>query len=293
MVKLIDSNLKLIALLILLFISSSSGAFAFDHSHSLFTNELQKYVGMDLVDYAAWRKSPQNLKRYIDSLEAIESDEYAKFSKEEKKAIWLNAYNAMTIYLVLKNYPIKGTKEYYPKSSIRQVEGFWEKNSISIGKRVVSLAQIEHNVLRRDFHDPRSHFAVVPAALGGAKIERVAYSAPGLEQWLSHKAMEYLGDTKNVSIDTKDGVIYVTQLFRWFPLDFSKSVGMEKTFPPPTDDQIIIAYLKKYGPSSLKKQIENLSKSIDKPIDVIYRPFDWTLNDLNSSKEELAPVKKQ
>lgn len=252
---------------------------AFDHRHAAFTAELQKYVGMSQVDYGEWKKSPANLKRYIDDLKAIGPEEYSKFSEGEKKALWLNAYNALTIYLVLEKYPIQGKKDYYPKDSIRQIDGFWEDNFITIGGKKASLAQIEHNLLRRDFRDPRTHFAVVPAALGGATIERVAYSAPGLDRWLDRKAREYLGSDKNVRVDTAEGIVYVPQLFRWFPLDFAKSVGLGKAFPPPTDDQIIVAYLKKKGTPELKAKIEAMGKD-DEDIRVIYEPFDWTLNDL-------------
>ena len=199
---------------------SSGTAFAFDHSHRQFTDELQKYVGLDSVDYQGWRKSPANLKRYIDSLTAIKANEYKTFTKNEKKALWLNAYNAMTIYLVLKNYPVRGNKKYYPSDSIRQIDGFWEDNKITIAKRTATLAQIEHNVLRRDFNDPRTHFAVVPAARGGATIDRVAFKPHGLNIWLDRKTKEYLGDSRNVHVDTKSKTVYVTQLFRWFPIDF-------------------------------------------------------------------------
>lgn len=269
------------ALLILsLFVGSGSGsALAFDHRHTAFTDELQKYVGMSSVDYGSWKKSPENLKRYIDSLTSIGEEEYKSFSEDEKKALWLNAYNALTIYLVLKYYPIKGNKAYYPESSIRQIDGFWEDNKITIGGKTATLAQIEHNLLRRDFCDPRTHFAVVPAAVGGATIERVAFSAPGLDQWLDRKAREYLGSPRNVRVDTRGGTIYVPQLFRWFPLDFAKSVGLGSAFPPPTDDQIIVAYLKKKGGSDLHAQIDRIGKK-DAEIKVIYEPFDWTLNDL-------------
>ena len=268
------------ALALSLFVGSGCGsAFAFDHRHTAFTDELQKYVGMSLIDYGSWKKSPENLKRYIDSLTAIGEVEYKSFSEDEKKALWLNAYNALTIYLVLKYYPVKGKKAYYPASSIRQIDGFWEDNKITIGGKTATLAQIEHNLLRRDFRDPRTHFAVVPAAVGGATIERVAFSAPGLDQWLDRKAREYLGSPRNVRVDTKSGTIYVPQLFRWFPLDFAKSVGLGRAFPPPTDDQIIVAYLRKKGGSDLRTQIDRVGKK-DSEIRVIYEPFDWTLNDL-------------
>lgn len=260
---------------------TSSSARAFDHSHRQFTNELQKYVGLDSVDYQSWRKSPASLKRYIDSLTAIKSNEYKTFSTNEKKALWLNAYNAMTIYLVLKNYPVKGNKKYYPSDSIRQIDGFWEDNKITIAKRTATLAQIEHNVLRRDFNDPRTHFAVVPAARGGATIDRVAFRPYGLNVWLDRKTKEYLGDLRNVHVDTKTKTVYVTQLFRWFPIDFAKSVKLEKKFPPPTDDEIIVTYLKKFGPRALVRKLNTLES---KDLRVIYEPFDWALNDLETVK---------
>ena len=70
------------ALALSLFVGSGCGsAFAFDHRHTAFTDELQKYVGMSLIDYGSWKKSPENLKRYIDSLTAIGEEEYKSFSE--------------------------------------------------------------------------------------------------------------------------------------------------------------------------------------------------------------------
>lgn len=269
---------------LLFFSTSSLFAYGFDESHEAFSCELAKYVTDGLVDYKLWRQHPEGLKKYLDELEQITGDQYASLSLDNKKALWLNAYNAYTIWLVLKNYPIKSKNEFYPPISIRQIDGFWEDNQVNIGGRKVSLEQIEHNILRRDVQDPRCHFAVVPASLGGARLGRVAYKAAGIDNMLARATRDYLGDEQNVRVDTIGGVVYVTQLFRWFPLDFAQEVGLGKCFPPPTDDEIVVSFLRSAGPERLKAKLER--EKSEPPFKVIYEPYDWTLNELNCKQEK-------
>ncbi|MGD9680158.1 MAG: DUF547 domain-containing protein [Candidatus Obscuribacterales bacterium] len=255
---------------------------ALDAIHEHFTEELQKYVGDGLVDYKRWRQHPEGLKKYLDELQALSPEQYRAMPEDGKKALWINAYNAFTIWLVLKNYPIQAASKFYPPSSIRQVKGFWEDNFISVGGQKASLEQIEHNVLRRDVQDPRFHFAVVPGSLGGARLGRVAYSSRGIANRLARATREYLSNEQNVRVDTANNTVYVTQLFRWFPLDFAEGTDLVKRFPPPTDDEIVVDFLRRSGPSGLRSRLER--KEGDPPFKVIYEPYDWTLNEIDCSR---------
>lgn len=248
---------------------------ALDTSHKLFNQELAKYCKNGLVDYAAWQKKRAPLDEYIDELTKVPAADYDKLPKEDQKALWLNVYNAYTIKLVLDNYPIKGKNQYYARSSIRQVPGFWEGNQIVICGKKVTLDEIEHNILRRDFRDPRTHFAVCSASLGSGKIKE-AFIGSTLDKQLDEAAVAFLSDAGNVKFDVDNKIAHLSKTFAWFPLDFSCAAGMSKKFPPPTDDEIVISYIVKKAPPAVTKGV---TADNAREFEVIYDEFDWALND--------------
>ena len=250
---------------------------AFDKEHSKLTGELSKYVHDGLIDYASWKEHPEILNSYLSELGKISESQYKSLSHNEKKALWINAYNAFTIKLVLDNYPIVGKSKYYPADSIRQIKGFWEDNQTEICGEKVSLEDIEHNNLRRDFHDPRTHFAVVCAAKGCASIRKEAFSGDKLESLLDQSARDFVADPDNVEFDFENKKVTVSKIFLWFPLDFAKSVGLGKRFPPPTDDEIVIRYILANSPQAVRDKFGDLENV--KEYQVLYREYDWALND--------------
>src|SRR5215470_13249467 len=103
------------AVVVVMALSGALPALAkFDHSHQLFTSGLRRYVTDAQVHYAQWQKDQGALDSYLKQLAAISPAEYAHFTDGQKKALWINAYNALTIKVVLDHYPINGTKPYYP-----------------------------------------------------------------------------------------------------------------------------------------------------------------------------------
>ncbi len=79
------------------------------------------------MHYKKWKQHPEQLEKYLKSLADISQDEYEKLSKQDKEALWINAYNAFTIKVVLDHYPISGKEPYYPKNSFRQIPDAWEE----------------------------------------------------------------------------------------------------------------------------------------------------------------------
>ncbi len=246
-----------------------------DKIHQLFSAELRKYVAGGTVNYRSWQKNQKGLSSYLQKLSLISKASYEKLSRREKLALWINAYNAFTIQMVLKNYPIKGTKTYYPVSSIRQVDGFWENNFATIAGRKISLESIEHDILRRDFFDARTHFVVVCAARGCAKLNNTAYTAKDLNEELNKATTAFLSDDNNVRFDVPAKTVYVSSLFKWFPLDFAPEVGLEKKFPPPTDDEIVLSYLLAKSPLAVRDKVRDVTG-----FKVVYENYDWSLNEV-------------
>lgn len=250
---------------------------AVDLQHTLFSEDLKLYVDNDLVHYKKWKGHTERLEQYLKSLAQITQDEYEKLSKEDKKALWVNAYNAFTVKVVLDHYPINGTEAFYPKNSFRQIPDAWDDYFFVVAGRRVSLNDIEHNIGRR-LHDPRIHFAVVCAAKGCAKINKEAYIGKTIESALDAQTDKFILNPENVSFDHKEKTVRVSKLFSWFPLDFLNAVGFKTMpFPPPKDDEVVLRYIVSRSP----REVQEKFKSDDdyRAYRVIYRDYDWALND--------------
>ena len=120
--------------------------------HSIFNSLLKANVTSDgAVNYEGFKKN-SNFKVYLNLLYTAKPNN-SNWSKDEKLAFWINAYNAYTIKLINDNWPLK---------SIKDIENPWTGNLYPVGGEFVSLNDIEHKVLRK-MQEPRVHFAIVCA----------------------------------------------------------------------------------------------------------------------------------
>ena len=107
--------------------------------HRRWDYELKKFVDKNgKVDYLKWSKNSSGLKAYINVLEQNHPKDY--WSKNQKMSYWINAYNALTINLIIENYPLK---------SIRDIKNPWGKKLINHKLKSYSLDEIEHKILRK------------------------------------------------------------------------------------------------------------------------------------------------
>lgn len=257
-------------------------ALAFDHSHKLFGDELKKYVRSEGVLYSQWKPNQDALKKYLDTLSDLTAEEYEKFTADEKKALWINAYNALAIKLVLDHYPIKVLNQNYPAESIRQIPNTWDAISWKIAGKNETLYTIAHDILRRE-RDCRTHFAIVPAARGGGVLQKEAYDAKTINRQLNKLTKEYMKRPENLHCDLVKFTITVSRIFKWFPLDFLVANADGRIpMPPPKDDDVVRNYVQKFLSSSVQSKLKG------KTMQIIYGPYDWTLNDAESKNTEPA-----
>ena len=78
-----------------------------DVSHQTWDDLLQRYVDPDgLVDYASWKQSTEDVRRLDDYLAALsQADERREATSSQRLAFWINAYNAVTVRGILREYP--------------------------------------------------------------------------------------------------------------------------------------------------------------------------------------------
>jgi hypothetical protein len=176
-------------------------------SHDIWNNLLKEHVSSNgNVDYQGIQNNTKDLENYISVLQNNMPTE--NWAKNEKLAYWINAYNALTIDLVLRHYPI---------NSIKDLKKPWNQNLWKLGDNRMSLNDIEHKILR-NMGEPRIHFAIVCASVSCPKLLNEAYTADAIEQQLSKATHVFLSDSSKNKI-SKDR-LELSKIFKWFAKDF-------------------------------------------------------------------------
>ncbi|WP_230407005.1 DUF547 domain-containing protein [Pontibacter cellulosilyticus] len=221
--------------------------------HQLWTNLLQKHVNSaGFVDYGNFLKDNVELDSYLQALSAGIPDSQ-NWTREEQLAYWINAYNAFTVKLILENYPLKSIKDLNSPISVPFLNSIWDKKFINLGGKKYSLNNIEHNILREKFQEPRIHFAINCASVSCPKLRNEAYIASKLNQQLEDQAETFINDpSKNKLLPSNPKL---SKIFSWFGADFEKQGNLRN-------------YVNRYADIKVKA---------DANID--YMEYDWNLND--------------
>ena len=213
--------------------------------HQLWDELLEKYVSNNgNVDYKSFKTDHKKLLDYIYVLNlALSNESFKSFSKEEKLAYWINAYNAMTVDLILRNYPVK---------SIKDIKNPWEQRLWKLGEKWYNLNDIEHQILRK-MNEPRIHFAIVCASVSCPKLLNGAYTFENLETQLTKATKQFLSDSERNSILEND--LKLSKIFQWFSKNFKQNGSL-------------IDFLNEYS----EVKISNNAK-------ISFKDYNWDLNE--------------
>lgn len=227
-----------------------------------------------LVDYASLKEQRNILDAYIISLQTLDAKTCDAWSESEKIAFWINAYNALTLKLVVDHYPLQPAegRSAYPGNSIRQIPGVWNQQKIPVMGRNVTLDHIEHKILRGDFHEPRIHVALVCAALSCPKLRREPYQGATLDQQLDDQARVFLSDLRRFHIDRERNEVWASEIFKWFVDDFlpGATANNERHV---AERKSLTAFASKYVSEADRTFLAGTTYKIR------YFRYDWTLNE--------------
>ena len=236
-------------LIIMLFVSLN---YANPVQHGEWDALVKKHVSKNgMVDYQGFLKDKKQLQVYLDKLSANRPT--SKWSKNEKMAFWINAYNAFTVKLILDNYPIKSIKDI--KRGIPFVNSVWDIAFIPMGKEKIDLNYIEHTILRKEFKDPRIHAAINCASFSCPLLRNEAYYASRLDEQLNDAMRKFVNDSQRNQLDKSN--IKISKIFSWFAGDFK------------VNGSSVVDYLNKYA----KKRVQPNAK-------IDFLEYQWELNDV-------------
>lgn len=189
-------------------------------SHAIWDQLVKTHVKADgMVDYKGFIKDKAKLEQYTKMISENAPDRKT-WSKDQQLAYWINAYNAFTVKLIVDNYPVNSIRDLGPKLKIPLIKDVWHYKFFKIGGVESSLDEIEHSILRKEFDEPRIHFAINCASVSCPPLLNEAFMAEKIESQLTKVATTFINDpTRNkISVDKAE----ISSIFSWFKGDFTK-----------------------------------------------------------------------
>jgi hypothetical protein len=211
-----------------------------ESDHSVWNDLLKKHVSTTgKVNYKGFKEDLEILDSYMRSLNENAPSESA--TKEARLAYWINAYNAVTIRLIVVNYPL---------TSITKLDGGkpWDVKRYSNGGKKMSLNDIENNILR-PMGDARIHFALNCAAKSCPPILNEAFTAENVNKLLEQRTRQFINSSRTV---IEKDAIKVSKVFDWYGKDFGN----------------VVDFVNKYAKVKASKTAK-----------VTFADYDWSLND--------------
>jgi hypothetical protein len=228
--------------------------------HTAFDTLLRRHVADGLVDYEAFSRS-QEFGDYLARLDAARLD---GLSEAEQLAFWINTYNAWTIQQINAHGERESIRNINKTLGLLSLKGPWSEKMVRAAGRTLSLDDVEHGIIRKEFAEPRIHFALVCAALGCPPLRSEAFTGARLEEQLEDQARAFLlrSPEKN-RVDTAEATVWVSSILTWYQEDFGGT------------DEALGRFLARYWPEGEARQL-----LLSGRFKLRKTEYDWTLNSL-------------
>lgn len=225
--------------------------------HSAFDALLSRYVikqadGSTRVNYRGLKAARPQLQAYLAQMQGIS---VRSLSRNAAKAYWINLYNAKTLDVILDHYPVKSIRDI--KLGGLFASGPWKKELVTVGGKALSLDDIEHEIARASWKDPRLHYGFNCASIGCPDLRQEAYRGKSIDQQLDQAARAFINHPRAIKAG-KTGLT-VSTLYKWYKSDFGSTSQLQ-------------AHWRQYANPSLQTRLQKNSKING------YR-YDWSLNE--------------
>jgi hypothetical protein len=226
---------------------------------SAWNSLLNKYVDQNgRVDYRAWKSDAADLaslEQYLVSLSGANAS--ARAAKSVKLAYWINAYNALTIHGILREYPTTSIRNHTAKLFGYNI---WNDLPLYVGGKPYSLDTMEHKILRK-MNEPRIHFAIVCASIGCPRLANEAYDPKRIDQQLTANAKDFFARNQNFRYDAAASRFSVSSILDWFGEDFGR------------DQASRLRKIAEWLPSTASREA-----ALRNSVSLSFLQYDWALN---------------
>lgn len=247
---------NLVAAMLGMLTAIGANADSFDHMHNHWTDVLHRFVADGRVDYAGLKADRAGLDKYLSEVAVVSLREFQSWNTNQQLAFLINLYNAETLQLIIDHYPV---------DSIKDIGGFltkpWDLECVNLFGKTVTLNAIEHGMIRKNYKEPRIHFALVCAARGCPPLRSEAYVAERLDEQLDDQTQTFLSTPTKNRIDPDSNTLYLSPIFKWYGDDFQKYARGVQYF------------VSHYYPKANERALR------DGAYEIRYTDYDWSLND--------------
>lgn len=255
----------------------------FDHSYANFDQLLTQVVQTSddkkqtRVDYQRLSVQKDTLHISLNAFSAVSKSQFDGWDKQQQLSFLINAYNGFTLKLIVDNW-----EEFKQgdADSIRDLGSLfttpWEKKFFTLFNEKHNLDDIEHEMVRKWFKEPRIHAALVCAAVSCPPLRNEAFVPSELTAQLDSQMQLFLADNSRneIKVHGQKGEASLSSIFKWYRGDFEKGdQGFNSLFDLLNDYSDALVE----GDSNPQEQ-RNLIKSADYPI--TFKDYDWRLNDV-------------
>ena len=262
---------KLISILPLLILAACGGQEArtdvdvrpYDFTYGAYATLLSEFVVDERIDYASMKEQRAPLDTLVES---IATADLAAATTQQKLSFYVNAYNILTLRSVIDAYPVK---------SIKDIDGVWDNTRWIVAGDRLTLNEIEHEILRKKFDEPRIHVAVNCASVGCPPLLAAPYYPDSLDAQLELSSRRFASSRQHNAIDSQNGAAKLSAIFDWFGDDFVKQYFNASSFPGASKkENAALNFVSQYLDSTPAGETRNTTFEIE------YIDYDWSLNDV-------------
>ncbi len=226
--------------------------------HAAFDTLLRANVENGMVDYDAFARSSE----FSSYLEWLADARFDGLNEPERLALWVNAYNAYTIELINAHQERGSIRNINKTLGFLKLKGPWRERLARVGGAAYTLDEIEHEIIRKRFEEPRIHFALVCAAMGCPPLRSEAYVGGRLDAQLEEQARRFILESPRKNrVDVERKTVHVSMIFRYYRADFGGR------------DAAIGLYLAGFYAEGPEREL-----LLSGRLRLHQTPYDWTLN---------------
>lgn len=231
----------------------------------VYAGVLRAYVDdRGLVDYSQLQQNRRGLDQYLAAIADLPPATYDQFSEPEKIAFLINAYNAITLKSIIDQTPLK--------ASIKEIPGVWKWRKHPVAGQSLTLDQIEHEILRRQFDEPRIHAALVCAANSCPPLRQEPYDGDRLEAQLEDQTKRFLNHSQGFRLDPGAKTVQLSAIFNWFGQDWQKRFQPQQGFQGSDQERAVLNFISHYLAPPERDFLKNGDYTVQ------YFEYDWSLN---------------
>lgn len=207
----------------------------------------------------------------------LEPTTYESWHREEQLAFWINTYNALTLTAVIDRYPIQPVlpeSSLVPRNSIRQIPGVWDQLQFTVMGGLLTLDQVEHEILRKKFNEPRIHLALVCASKSCPPLRNEPFEAGKLDMQLDDQARRFFSAPRMFRVEPGRRRVLLSSIFKWYGEDFLETYQTENEFPEHSPvERAVLNFASRYVAAELRDHLATKHHQIE------YLDYDWSLNE--------------